>query len=80
MKKFKRTKIYSSFRDNIWGVNLADMQSLSKCKRGSRYLLCAIDLFSKYVWVVPLKGKRRGISSVNAFEKIISKGRKPNKI
>ena len=43
------------------------------------YLLCAIELFSKYIWVVPLKGKR-GITFVNAFRKIISKERKPNKI
>ena len=40
---------------------------------------CAIDLLSKYAWVVPLKDKR-GITIVNAFQKIISKGRKPNKI
>ena len=55
------------------------MQSLSKYNKGINYLLCAIDLFSKYVWVVPLKDKRR-ITIVNAFQKIISKGRKPNKI
>ena len=55
------------------------MQLLSKYNRGIRYLLCAIDLFSKYTCVVPLKDKR-GISIVNAFKKIISKGRKPNKI
>ena len=42
-------------------------------------LLCAIDLFSKKVWVIPLKDKK-GTSIVNAFQKIISKGRKPNKI
>ena len=41
--------------------------------------MCAIDLFSKYTWIVPLKDKR-GITIVNAFQKIISKGRKPNKI
>ena len=41
--------------------------------------MCAIDLFSKYAWVVPLKDRRR-ITIVNAFQKIISKGRKPNKI
>ena len=67
------------FRDNIWGVDLADMQSLSKPKKGIKYLLCAMDLFSKYVWVVPLKDKR-GITIVNAFQKIILKGRKPNEI
>ena len=55
------------------------MQSLSKYNKGIKYLLCAIDLFSKYAWVIPLKDKR-GISIVNAFQKIISEGRKPNKI
>ena len=65
-RKFKRRKVYSSFRDNIWGVDLADMQSLSKYNKGIKYLLCAIDLFSKYAWVVPLKDKR-GISIVNVF-------------
>ena len=77
--KFKRQKVYSLFRDNIWGVDLADMQSLSKYNKGIKYLLCAIDLFSKYAWVVPLKDKR-GISIVNAFQKRISKEREPNKI
>ena len=70
-------KVYSSFRDNIWGEDLADMQSLSKYNKGTKYLLCAADLFSKYAWVVPAK---RGVSIVNGFQKIISKGRKPNKI
>ena len=55
------------------------MQSLSKHNKGIKYLLCAIDLFSKYAWVVPTKDKKR-TSIVNAFKKIISKGRKPNKI
>ena len=77
--KFKRRKVYSSFRGNILGVNLADMQSLSKYNKGIKYLLCAIDLFSKYAWVIPIKDKK-GASIVNAFKKIISEGRKPNKI
>ena len=55
------------------------MQSLSKYNKGIKYLLCAIDLFSKYAWVIPIKDKK-GTSIVNAFQKIISKGRKPNKI
>ena len=79
IRKFKGRKVYSSFRDNIWEVDLADMQSLSKCNKGIKYLLCEIDLFSKYAWVVTLKDKRR-ISIINAFQKIVSKGRKPNKI
>ena len=72
-------KVHSSFRDNIWGVDLADIQSLSKYNKGIKYLLYVIYLFSKYAWVLPLKDKR-GITIVNAFQKIISKGRKPNKV
>ena len=75
---FKRRKVYHLL-GTIWGVDLADMQSLSKYNKGIKYLLCEIDLFSKYAWVVPLKHKR-GISVINAFQKIISKERKPNKI
>ena len=55
IRKFKRRKVYSSFRDNIWGVDLADMQSLSKSSKGIKHFLCAVDLFSKYAWVVTLK-------------------------
>ena len=69
-----KRKVYSSFRDNIWGVDLADIQSLSKYNKGIKYLLCAIDLFSKYAWVVPINDKK-GTSLVNAFKKIISKER-----
>ena len=72
LKKSIKQKVYSSFRDNIWAVDLADVQSLSKYNKGIKYLLCAIDLSSKYAWVVPLKDKRP-ISIVNAFQKIISK-------
>ena len=55
------------------------MQSLSKYDKGIKYLLSAIDLFSKYVWVFLLKDKR-WITIANAFQKIISKERKPNKL
>ena len=79
IRKFNRRKVYSSFRDNIWGTDLADMQSLSKYNRGIKYSLCAINLFSKYAWVISLKDKKR-ISIVHGFQKIISKGRKPNRI
>ena len=80
IKKFNKRKVYSQFKDNIWGVDLSDMQSLSKKNKGIKYLLCAIDLYSKYTFVVPLKDKK-GISIVNAFNKIIKQSnRKPNKI
>ena len=70
IKKFNRRKVYLQFKDNIWGVDLADMQSLSKKNKGIKYLLCTLDLFSKYAFVIPLKDKK-GISIVNAFNKII---------
>ena len=64
------------------------MQLISKFDEGYRFLLCVIDIFSKYAWVILLKDKK-GVSIVNAFQKILkesdrseakSKGRKPNKI
>ena len=57
LKKPKRRKVYSLFKDNIWCVDLADMQLLSKCNKGIRFLLCVIDIFNKYAWVAPLKDK-----------------------
>ena len=56
------------------------MQLLSKFNKGFRFLLCVLDIFSKYAWVVPLKYKK-GISIVNAFQKILKESnKKPNKI
>ena len=80
IRKFNKRKVYSQFKDNIWRVDLADMQSLSRKNKGIKYLLCAIDWYSKYAFVIPLKDKK-GISIVNAFNKIIKQSnRKPNKI
>ena len=56
---FKKRSIYSGFKDNIWGADLAGVQLISKCNKGFRLLLCVIDIFSKYAWVVPLKDKKR---------------------
>ena len=70
----------SSFKDNIWSVDLADTQLISKYNKGIRYLLCDIDLFSKYAWVVPLEDKK-GVTIAKAFQKILDNSkRKPNKI
>ena len=80
IRKFKKRKVYSSFKDNIWGADLTDMKLISKYNKGIRYLLCAIDLFSKYDFVVPLKDKK-GTTTVNVFQSILSNSkRKPNKI
>ena len=80
IKNFKRRKVYSSFKDNIWDDDLADMQLISKYNKGIRYLLCAIDLFSRYAWVISLKNKK-GESIVEGFKKILDdSNRKSNKI
>ena len=56
------------------------MQLLSKFNKGFRFLLCVIDIFSKYAWVIPLKDKK-GISIVSAFQiRLKESNRKPNKI
>ena len=80
IRKFKKRKMYSSFKDNIWGVDLANMQLISKYNKGIRYLLCSTDLFSKYAFVVPLRDKK-GNTITNAFQSILDKSnRKPNKV
>ena len=48
IETFKRLRVYSPLRDGLCGLELADMQSLNKFNKGIKYLLCAIDLFSKY--------------------------------
>ena len=80
IKNFEKTKLHSLFMDNIWGADLADMQLISKFNKEIRFLLCVIDIFSKYAWVIPLKYKR-GILITNAFQKILDEPiRKPNKM
>ena len=70
IRKFEKRRVYSTFKDNIWGVHLADIQLLSKYNKEIRFLLCVIDIFSKYAWVVPLKDKK-GISIVKTFQIIL---------
>ena len=86
IKNIETRKLISSFTDNIWGVDLADMSLISKFNKGIKYLLCVIDLFSRYAWVVPSKNKKRD-SIVEGFKKILDNSRnakhskrKPNKI
>ena len=80
IRTFNKSKIYSSFIDNIWGMDLADMQLISIFNKGFRFLLCVIDIYSKYAWVIPLKDKK-GITITNVFQKTLKESkRKPNKI
>ena len=77
IRKFNKRKVYSAFKDNIWAADLADMQLISIFNKGFRFLLCVINIYSKYAWVVPLKDKK-GVSIVNAFQSILKKSnRKP---
>ena len=65
----KKRKVYSTFKENIWGADLADIEFISKFNKRFRSLLCVIDIFSKYAWVASLKDKKC-ISVVNAFQSI----------
>ena len=67
-------------KDNIWAADLAVMQLINKFNKGFKFLLCVIDIYSKYAWVVTLKDKK-GASIVNVFQSILKKSnRKPNKV
>ena len=80
IEKSKKKKVYSAFKDNIWGADLADMQLISKFDKGFKILFCIIDIYSKYAWVVPLKDKKV-VRIVNVLQSILKKSnRKSNKI
>ena len=72
IRKFKKKK-------SIFIIQRQYLGSRADIIKKIKYLLCAIDLFSKYGWVAPMKDKK-GTNIVNVFKKIISEGRKPNKI
>ena len=59
IRKFKKRKVQSSFIDNIWGADFADMQLISKFDKEFRFSLCVIDIYSKYAWAIPLEDKKR---------------------
>ena len=58
IKKFKRSKFYATFRDNIWTFDLVEMRSLSSFNQNVKYLLCVIHVFNKYTWVKPFNDKK----------------------
>ena len=79
IRKFKKRTVYSRFKDNTWGTDSAYMQLISNFNKRFRFLLCVIDIFSKYAWVVPLKDKK-SIIITNTFQKIFKESnRKSNK-
>ena len=70
IRTFNKRKIHSLFIENIWGADLADMQLISKFNKGFRFLMCVIDIFSKYAWVITSKNQK-GTAITNAFQNII---------
>ena len=68
IRRFKNRTVGSTFKENILGAHLADMQLMSKFHKGIRFLLYVIDIYSKYAWVVPLKDKK-GVAIVIHFKR-----------
>ena len=77
IRNFEKHKLYLSFKYNIWGVDVVDMQLISKYNKGFPFLLWVINIHSKYAWVISLKDKE-GITNANAFQTILDESnRKP---
>ena len=80
IKKLKKRKVYARFKDNIWAVDLAEMEWFSSKNKNVKYLLCFIDGFTKFAWVKPLKDKE-GKTVPNVFIKIANESNsKPNNV
>ena len=78
-RTFKRNKVYAPEIDSLWEADLAFVHDVAKENDGVNYLLVVIDVFSKYVWVRPMKNKT-AYSLLEAFDCILSEGRKPEKL
>ena len=80
IKKFKRRGVFAIFKDNIWGKDLSKMRSLFFRYKNVEYLLCLIDLLTKYAWVKPLKDKKAK-TDLSVFSKVVNEtNHKPNKL
>ena len=72
--------MHTSFKNNIWSADVADMQLIMNLVKEFIFLLCVIDIAIKYAWTVPLKEKK-GIAITDAFQKILDDpSHKPSKI
>ena len=80
IKKFVRRKVYARFKDNMWTEDLVEMGSLSSKNRGFKNLSQAIDVFTKYFWAKPLKGKKTKIVLHGFIEIVNESKRKPNNL
>ena len=71
IEKFKRRRVHAMFKDNIWAAELDEKESLPSFNCGIQYLLSVIDVFSKYVWVKPIKNKKEK-EALNGFIEIVN--------
>ena len=80
VRKFNKRKVHHPITDNVWGADLADMQLINKFNKGFRFLLCVIDIYSKFAWVISLKDKK--VITITTVSQKTSKesNRKPNKV
>ena len=75
----KENAVYSSFKDNIWGGGLDDMQLIRKFNKGFQYLFFVVNFLGKYACVASLKNKKI-ITITKAFQIVLNKPkRKPIK-
>ena len=77
-RKFQRRRVQVNGIDEVWAVDLIDLQAFSKFNQGVKYILAVIDIFSKYGWLVPLKNKT-GKAVANALKEIFAE-RRPTKM
>ena len=63
--------VYARFKDNNWAADLPEMESLSFFNCRVKYLLYLIDVFTKYIWVKPLKDKKAK-TVLHGFAKIVN--------
>ena len=75
IKKFKRRKVYTRLKDNIWPADLAEMGSITSKNRGGKFLFCAVDVFTKYAWFKTLQDKKAK-TVLNAFIKIVNESKR----
>ena len=69
-RKFQRRRVNVNGIDEIWAADVLDMQAFSKDNNGIKYLLTVIDIFSKFVLIVPLK-RKTGQEVANAYSRIL---------
>ena len=80
IRKLRKCKVYSCFKDDIWFDYVEDLQLIKKIDKGIRFWLCVFDILSKHAWIFLMRDKK-GIIITNDFQTISDmSNRKPNKV